>query len=85
MVHVGFYDPAVGEGIYESHMNFFVAARDAKEAKYKTLEISEYKDKKMHIDGIKEISTVDGYKIILEKNHQEGGGQVLSYDESKKL
>ena len=85
MVHVGFYDPAVGGGIYESHMNFFVAARDAKEAKSKTLEISEYKDKKMHIDGIKEISTVDGYKIILEKNHQEGGGQVLSYDESKKL
>ena len=85
MIHVGFYDPSVGEGIYESHMNFFVAAQDAKDAKTKTLEISEYKDKKMHIDGIKEISNVDGYKIILEKNYQEGEGQILSYDESKKL
>ena len=37
MVHVGFYDPSVGEGLYESHMNFFVAAADVKEAKTKTL------------------------------------------------
>ena len=27
MVHVGFYDEEVGEGIYESHMNFFVACQ----------------------------------------------------------
>ena len=46
MVHVGFYDPSVGEGLYESHMNFFVAATDVKEAKTKTLGITEFKIKR---------------------------------------
>ena len=85
MVHVGFYDPSVGEGLYESHMNFFVAAADVKEAKTKTLEIAEFQEKKMHIDGIKEISSVDGYKVVLEEDYEEKKGQTLSYDESKKL
>ena len=39
MVHVGYYDLENGEGIYESHKNFFVAAQDAKEAKAKTFEL----------------------------------------------
>ncbi len=85
MVHVGFYDPSIGDGLYESHMNFFVAAADVKEAKTKTLEIPEYKNKKMHIDGIKEISNVDGYKVVLEKSYEGKEGQTLSYDESKEL
>ena len=37
MIHVGFYDTSVGEGIYESHINYFVVAKDSKEAKEKTL------------------------------------------------
>ena len=35
MVHVGFYDDEVGEGIYESHINIFVAAGNPKSAKKK--------------------------------------------------
>ncbi|MDA9332150.1 hypothetical protein N9Q91_00550, partial [Gammaproteobacteria bacterium] len=68
MVHVGFYDAEVGEGIYESHMNFFIAASNAKSAKKKTFNLEQFKNKKMHIDGIKEISDVEGYKVILEKS-----------------
>lgn len=52
MVHVGFYDVEVGEGIYESHMNFFIAASNAKSAKKKTFNLEQFKNKKMHIDGI---------------------------------
>lgn len=85
MVHVGFYDTSVGEGIYESHINYFVVARDPKEAKEKTLNLVEFKNKKMHIDGIKEISSVDGYKVILEKDSYEEKGKVFSYDQSKEL
>ena len=33
MIHVGFYDPALGEGIYEFHTNYFVVASDPKSAK----------------------------------------------------
>ena len=39
MVHVGFYDEETGEGIYESHVNFFVAAGNAKSAKKKTFQM----------------------------------------------
>ncbi|MDA9785543.1 DUF1543 domain-containing protein [Gammaproteobacteria bacterium] len=85
MVHVGFYDAEVGEGIYESHMNFFVAASNAKSAKKKTFNLEQFKNKKMHIDGIKEISDVEGYKVILEKSSHKNKSKVYSYNESKKL
>jgi len=85
MVHVGFYDAEVGEGIYESHMNFFIAASNAKSAKTKTFNLEQFKNKKMHIDGIKEISDVEGYKVILEKSSYKNKSKVYSYNESKKL
>ena len=39
----------------------------------------------MHIDGMKEISSVDGYKVTLEKDSESKPGEVISYDESKDL
>ena len=68
LVHVGFYDENVSGGFYESHTNYFIVAEDVKEAKKKAKEIPEYKEKKMHIDGIIEIDTVDDYRVVLEKN-----------------
>ena len=67
MVHVGFYDPSIGEGLYEVHMNFFTVAEDPKKAKDNILNLKEFQDKKMHIDGIKDLSYVDGYKVSLEE------------------
>ena len=85
MVHVGFYDAEVGEGIYESHINFFIAASNAKSAKKKAFNMEQFKAKKMHIDGIKEISDVEGYKVVLEKSSTKNQSKVYSYHESKKL
>ncbi|MGY8772018.1 MAG: DUF1543 domain-containing protein [Gammaproteobacteria bacterium] len=85
MVHVGFYDAEVGEGLYESHMNFFIAASNAKSAKKKAFNMEQFKAKKMHIDGIKEISDVEGYKVVLEKSSTKNQSKVYSYNESKKL
>ena len=85
MVHVGFYDDEFGEGIYESHINFFVAAGNAKSAKKKTMQMKKFRDKKMHIDGIKEISSVDGYEVNLIKSPDQKKSKVYSYTESKKL
>jgi len=85
MVHVGFYDAEVGEGLYESHMNFFIAASNAKSAKKKAFNMEQFKAKKMHIDGIKEISDVEGYKVVLEKSTTKNQSKVYSYNESKKL
>ena len=85
MVHVGFYDPSIGEGLYEVHMNFFTAAKNPKDAKERISDLKEFQDKKMHIDGIKELSFVDGYKVYLEKTTNPKKEEILGYDESKKL
>ena len=85
MVHVGYYDLENGEGIYESHKNFFVAAQDPKEAKTKTFQLEEFVNNKMHIDGIKEISSVQGYEVNLIKSDNTQDGEVIGYDESKEL
>ncbi len=85
MVHVGYYDPSIGEGLYEVHMNFFTAAEDPKKAKENVLSLKEFKDKKMHIDGIKELSYIDGYKVSLVEGKNPKQEEILGYDESKKL
>ena len=85
MVHVGYYDFDSGEGIYESHKNFFVAAKDPKEAKSRTFSLEEFTKKNMHIDGIKEISNVQGYEVNLVKKENLKEGQIIGYDESKEL
>ena len=85
MVHVGYYDKSIGEGLYETHLNYFVAAQDAKDAKKKAHQLSEFQERSMHIDGMKEISSVDGYKVTLEKDSESQPGEVISYDESKDL
>ena len=85
MVHVGFYDEEMGEGLYESHINFFIAASNAKSAKKKAFNMEQFKVKKMHIDGIKEILDVEGYRVVLEKTSHTNKSKVYSYNESKKL
>ena len=87
LVHVGFYDNNISSGFYESHTNYFVVADSVKSAKSKAKLIKEYKDKKMHIDGIMEVNEVDGYKINLLPIDNENGSGVIkfSYDEVKEI
>ena len=85
MVHVGYYDKSIGEGIYETHLNYFIVAEDAKEAKNKAYRLPEFQERSMHIDGMKEISSVDGCKVILEEDAGSKPGEVISYDDTKEL
>ena len=39
----------------------------------------------MHIDGIKEISNVQGYEVILKESSQSNEGEIISYDDAKEL
>lgn len=66
LVHCGFYDPAVCDGLYESHVNFFVAAESFEEARVKAKKLPEFQSKRMHVDGLQEIQAVDGFQIKLE-------------------
>ena len=85
LIHVGFYDPDLMDGLYEQHGNYFVAADNAKEAKTQISKNSMFKHKKMHIDGIKEVNNVDGYQVILVKDVGNNSSVNYSYDEVKKL
>ena len=46
LIHVGFYDPEIMEGLYEQHSNYFVVAQNIKEAKKKARLNLIYKRKK---------------------------------------
>ncbi len=85
LIHVGFYDPELMDGLYEQHGNYFVAAENIKEAKKKAQESSVYKIKKMHIDGIQEVNVVDGYRVKLETESGKDDAVSYSYDEIKSL
>ncbi len=66
LVHCGFYDASVCDGLYESHVNFFVVAANFEDARMRAKAIPEFQNKKMHVDGLQEIRMVDGYNIQLE-------------------
>jgi len=87
LVHAGFYDDNISSGFYESHTNYFVVASSVKSAKSKARSIKEYRDKKMHIDGIMEVNEVDGYNINLLPidTINEPGVKKYSYDEVKMI
>lgn len=73
MVHCGFYDADLCDGLYEGHVNFFVAAESFEDARAKAKEIPEFKAKKMHVDGLQEIQAVDGYRLSLQKDASLSG------------
>lgn len=66
LVHCGFYDSEVCDGLYESHVNFFVSAENFDEARAKAKQLPEFQAKRMHVDGLQEIQAVGGFKIHLE-------------------
>ena len=78
LIHTGYYDKNVGDGFYEQHMNILVVAKDAYSAREKVKKNQDYIDKKMHIDGIKEIENIDGYDIQLNQSKQKE--KVTSYN-----
>lgn len=68
LVHCGFYDNDICDGLYESHVNFFVSAENFEEARLKAKQLPEFKAKRMHVDGLQEIQAVDGFQVHLEHN-----------------
>ncbi|MCB0347535.1 MAG: DUF1543 domain-containing protein [Bdellovibrionales bacterium] len=85
LVHCGFYDNSICDGIYESHVNLFVVARSFEEAKAKAKSDPVFKDKRMHVDGLQEIRTVHGYDINLEENKSLQGDTVILSNKHRDL
>ena len=66
LVHCGFYDQEVSDGLYESHTNFFVSAESFDDARAKVKQDKTFQNKKCHVDGLQEVQAVDGFRIHLE-------------------
>jgi hypothetical protein len=77
MVHCGFYDQGMCQGIYESHVNFFVVASDFKTAKARAKKLPEYIEKKMHVDGIQEITAIEGFRVNLVEDEALKGTSLV--------
>ena len=85
LIHVGFYDTEIMNGLYEQHANYFVVAENVKDAKKKAKQNSIYKKKKMHIDGIQELNNIDGYRINLTWDDSSDDTVNYGYDVVKTL
>jgi hypothetical protein len=73
LIHCGFYDTELCDGIYESHVNFFVAADSFETARAKAKELPEMKAKRMHVDGIQLVEAVGGHRVVLEMDESLAG------------
>jgi len=85
LIHVGFYDSELMDGLYEQYGNFFVVAKNVKEAKTRAKMNQVFQNKNMHIDGMQELNLVDGYRVNLVKETGTKETVNYSYDEVKKL
>ena len=76
LIHCGFYDEEISDGIYEFHVNIPILAAHVDEAKKKVRVVPQFVAKKMHIDGIQEIESVEGYTITFVKKDEERGTSI---------
>lgn len=85
LVHCGFYDAELCEGIYESHVNFFVVAQDFEDARLRAKQLPEFKAKRMHVDGLQEIAAVSGHRIELTQDIGLNGTTVITSNKHRDL
>ena len=71
LIHTGYYDRENSDGFYEQHTNILIVAKNIVDARDKIKKNVEFINKKMHIDGIKEINIIDGYQIKPIKSNEE--------------
>lgn len=85
LVHCGFYDPAVGDGVYESHINLFVAARDFEDARKQVRLEPVFHSRRMHVDGLQEIAFVQGHEVQLREEASKAGQSVITSNRHRDL
>lgn len=79
LIHCGFYDTEIFEGVYESHANFFVVAESFDDARAKAKSNPVFAGKRMHIDGLQQLDAIDGHRIRLDLDPSLAGRtEVLS-------
>ena len=85
LIHAGYYDPEIMKGLYEQHVNYFIAAKNIRDAKNKARKNSMFVKKRMHIDGIQELNVIDGYRVQLMEDNSPEEMINYSYEDVKKI
>ncbi|MGZ3745219.1 MAG: DUF1543 domain-containing protein [Pseudobdellovibrionaceae bacterium] len=85
LVHCGFYDASICDGLFEGHANYFVAAENIEEARIQAKLLPEYKEKRMHVDGLQEIHSVNGFKVHLQFNAELNGATKVIQCKNREL
>jgi hypothetical protein len=76
LVHCGFYDLEILDGIYESHVNFLIPAASFEDARAKVKLEPDFQKKRMHVDGLQEIQAVRGHRISLTEDPALAGQTI---------
>jgi hypothetical protein len=65
LLHCGYYDTEISDGVFENHVDFFVAAQSQREARESVRMNPDFLRKRMHVDGIREITEVQNFEVRL--------------------
>jgi hypothetical protein len=79
LIHWGFYDEEISDGIFEFHVNIPVMGENIEEAKKKVRRHPQFLRKKMHIDGVQEIEAIEGHRIALIKDEEATELAIASF------
>ncbi len=85
LVHCGYYDSEISDGLFESHTNVFVVAESFEDAKLEVKKSELFRHYRMHVDGLQEINAVQGFDIILIENLSLNGGSIVSTNKHRDL
>lgn len=85
LIHCGYYDTEIGDGLFESHVNYFVVASDWQAARLEIKARDAFKAKRMHIDGIQEIESINGWKIELHRDETARPAIKGSFQDSVRI
>lgn len=85
VVHCGFYDSDVLDGVYESHANFVVPAASFEDARAQAKKEPDFQRKRMHVDGLQEIAALRGYRVSLELDPSLEGKSVITSSKHRDL
>lgn len=85
LVHCGFYDPELQDGIYESHVNLLLAATSFEDARAKAKLQPDFQKKRMHVDGLQEIQAVSGFRVKLEEDASIAGQTLIQSNRHRDL
>lgn len=83
LVHLGYYDPELSKGVYESHINLFFVG-DSFENIREQVKTNDFVQKhKKHIDGIQVIEKVSGHAVSIGR--KEGNETIIQNHNFREL